>query len=71
MKIVCRRGEYEFFTISIEMSDLLGIVKKKAYYPLQQRFIVYPQIHEIDIPFLLAGIEEGKIKFLRGINLLR
>jgi uncharacterized protein (DUF58 family) len=60
------RGEYEFFTISIELSDLLGIVKKKAYYPLQQRFIVYPQIHEIDIPFLLAGIEEGKNEVSTG-----
>ncbi|MED4116024.1 DUF58 domain-containing protein [Priestia megaterium] len=60
------RGEYELFTISIELSDLLGIVKKKAYYPMQQRFIVYPQTHEIDIPFLLAGIEEGKNEVSTG-----
>ncbi|MCM3774266.1 MULTISPECIES: DUF58 domain-containing protein [Priestia] len=65
-KSFVERGEYEFFTVSIEISDLLGIVKKKAYYPLKQRFIVYPQIYEIDIPFLLAGIEEGKNEVSTG-----
>ncbi|TYR78183.1 DUF58 domain-containing protein [Priestia megaterium] len=54
-----QRGEHQFLGVNIEISDLLGIVHRKQYYPCEQLLLVYPRLHEVSINLLSSGGTEG------------
>ncbi|ADU28683.1 DUF58 domain-containing protein [Evansella cellulosilytica] len=43
-----KRGEYFFYNVRLETSDMFGLFKKKKYVTEQDSFLVYPNYHEIE-----------------------
>lgn len=43
-----QRGEYGFYGIHLETSDMFGLFKKEKFVPIEEKLLVYPNFHEIE-----------------------
>jgi len=53
------RGEHEFSTIRVKMTDLFGIVEKEAFFEVKHNILVYPRYVEMSYRRLNQRFEQG------------
>ncbi|WP_078542944.1 DUF58 domain-containing protein [Litchfieldia alkalitelluris] len=53
------RGEHIFANIRLRTGDFFGLVEKEAYFPVEQRFLVYPQYHDLIYRQVESRFEQG------------
>ncbi|WP_027446355.1 DUF58 domain-containing protein [Pontibacillus marinus] len=53
------RGEHHFHTIRVRTGDLLGFVKKQAYFTVPSNILVYPHRRKVQISKRVNSFEEG------------
>lgn len=53
------RGEHHFHTVRVRVGDLLGFVKKQAYFTVPSQILVYPHQRKVQIRKRVNSFEEG------------
>ncbi|MDQ0254085.1 uncharacterized protein (DUF58 family) [Evansella vedderi] len=43
-----KRGEYNFYGVQLETSDMFGLFNKRKFVPMEETLLVYPNYHEIE-----------------------